>query len=297
MSDCKCNAGYTGQDGVSCTECAAGKYKETEGSSQCSQCSPGKHSSALAVSDMAACLDCPRNTYSSMSNDMCHDCPRYAVSHAASSNISNCTCPPGYTGNPNGLMDSYHGAIEQVVRIPLVDTTGDTETYSVLGQGKAGKWTRVNSEYVINAIGFDPTTNQQGLATLTPHVVEGVWTVTKTNNGANNHDWTWNFASNEGQGIGFGIASATNVPGNNLFMATNGNPVATDNGGAGQLARAQQGDEGTELVSLGVPLDSLSPGPGFVINGDRIPSTTVGQANAGGYVIQGSASYGALTIA
>lgn len=205
--------------------------------------------------------------------------------------------PPGYDGQPNALMDSYFGALDQTVRIPLVDTTGDTETYSVLGTGLAGKWTRTHNTYIINATGFDATENNQGLAVLSGHFVEGVWTVTKTNNGANNHDWTWNFASNEAQGIGFGISAANNVPGNQLYMATNGNPVATDNGGAGQLSRALQADEGTDLISIGVPLDALSPGPGFVINGDRIPSTTVGQANAGGYVIQGSASYGALTIA
>ena len=99
MSDCKCNMGYTGPDGVSCAACTAGKYKETEGSSICTQCLPGKHSPALAETDMVACLDCPSNTYSSSSNDMCYECPRNARSNASSSNISNCFCPPGYTGN------------------------------------------------------------------------------------------------------------------------------------------------------------------------------------------------------
>jgi hypothetical protein len=59
VTDCKCNAGYTGPDGSSiCSMCDAGKYKDTSGS--------------------AACVLCPNATYSSffarVSQDTCQPC-------------------------------------------------------------------------------------------------------------------------------------------------------------------------------------------------------------------------------
>ena len=38
LTDCTCNAGFTGPDGGPCSQCAAGKYKSMTGSEACSSC-------------------------------------------------------------------------------------------------------------------------------------------------------------------------------------------------------------------------------------------------------------------
>jgi hypothetical protein len=84
--NCTCNKGYTGPDGVECTACDAGSFKDTNGSASCTLCSEGKYSTEIASVSKATCSDCPAHTFSGV----------------GSSILSNCTCNKGYTG-PDGV--------------------------------------------------------------------------------------------------------------------------------------------------------------------------------------------------
>ena len=54
LTNCTCNKGYTGSDGVECAACNAGSFKDTNGSDACTLCSAGKYSAAGA----SVCSDC-----------------------------------------------------------------------------------------------------------------------------------------------------------------------------------------------------------------------------------------------
>lgn len=80
--DCKCNKGYTGADGATCTGCLAGKYKTSVGS--------------------ATCVNCPVNTYSTMvakPDSVCTACySSSSQSYAGSDEGTDCKCNAGYFG-------------------------------------------------------------------------------------------------------------------------------------------------------------------------------------------------------
>ena len=81
ISDCKCNAGYGGNAGVTggtCTICAAGKYKTSSGNSSCSTCTAGYYCTGGA--NWTACT-------------------ANSSSGAGSDDISDCKCNAGYGGN------------------------------------------------------------------------------------------------------------------------------------------------------------------------------------------------------
>ena len=69
--------------------------------SDCQKCLPGKFAVALAPS----CVDCPVNTYASMSgSSTCVSCTSYASSPESSMSVTNCTCNAGATGNGTVCM-------------------------------------------------------------------------------------------------------------------------------------------------------------------------------------------------
>ena len=86
LTNCTCNKGYTGPDGVECEACVAGTYKTVNGTALCDLCSQGKYSTATGMSSESTCSACPAHTYSG----------------AGSSVLTNCTCNKGYTG-PDGV--------------------------------------------------------------------------------------------------------------------------------------------------------------------------------------------------
>jgi hypothetical protein len=45
LSECKCDAGYSGPDGKSCSACGPGKFKKDQGARDCSVCTAGTHCS------------------------------------------------------------------------------------------------------------------------------------------------------------------------------------------------------------------------------------------------------------
>ena len=86
----RCNAGYTGPDGGTCTACAAGKYKVALGSADCSPC-VGVYSHSPEASadskfcgcnvgytgpDGSTCTACEAGKYKVIiGKDVCFDCP------------------------------------------------------------------------------------------------------------------------------------------------------------------------------------------------------------------------------
>ncbi len=81
ISDCKCNAGYGGNAGVTggtCTICAAGTYKTSSGNTSCSACTAGYY--------------CTGGTNQTA-------CTANSSSAAGSDAISDCKCNAGYGGN------------------------------------------------------------------------------------------------------------------------------------------------------------------------------------------------------
>jgi hypothetical protein len=87
LSDCKCLAGYysavTGQDGLVCSACEAGKHKARTGAVPCTDCLVHQFSTATAATSNGTCVPCATN----------------AVSVAGSSDSSMCLCNLGFTGS------------------------------------------------------------------------------------------------------------------------------------------------------------------------------------------------------
>ena len=82
LTNCTCNKGYTGPDGVACMACIAGTYKDVNGSSPCSLCSQGKYSAETGEILESTCIECPAYTHSPDGSSM----------------LTSCTCNKGYTG-------------------------------------------------------------------------------------------------------------------------------------------------------------------------------------------------------
>eukprot|EP00961_Rhodomonas_salina_P102164 1374140-Rhodomonas_salina.1 len=133
LTDCVCALGYTGPDGLECTPCVAGTYKDVIGSSLCLSCPAD--STSLSASDALSdclcnagfegsgpagcepcstgrykvdwsgdsCLLCPAGSYHGLttqtSPDACMLCPIASNSPAGSSTILACTCNAGYFGS------------------------------------------------------------------------------------------------------------------------------------------------------------------------------------------------------
>ena len=49
VTDCECNAGYSGPDGGACVACGAGTHKDVNGTAPCTLCPGGKYSATTAA--------------------------------------------------------------------------------------------------------------------------------------------------------------------------------------------------------------------------------------------------------
>jgi hypothetical protein len=74
------------RDGMACTTCTAGTYKDTTSSAACTNCGTGKYSATVGATSAATCVACPASSGAS-----CSGC----------SALASCTCNLGFTG-PNG---------------------------------------------------------------------------------------------------------------------------------------------------------------------------------------------------
>ena len=94
--NCKCDTGYTEISVGVCDECEIGKYKSETGSSVCVVCEAGKK----MKTGSSGCVDCGAGKYSTTDiSDVCADCPLASSSSHASTNVGDCTCNEGYSGN------------------------------------------------------------------------------------------------------------------------------------------------------------------------------------------------------
>ena len=83
-TDCKCNRGYAGVDGGTCSACQLGTYKNSAGEGACASCPVGKYG---ATAGLTICLDCTTNATT------------LGASSAAS---TDCKCNRGYAGVDGG---------------------------------------------------------------------------------------------------------------------------------------------------------------------------------------------------
>ena len=136
VSECICNAGYTGPDGQVCVDCAAGKFKVSRGSGACTSCPSNAESPAASVNatqcmcnkgysgaNGEACVACVAGTFKDVKGSVaceacaagkfsvdvaatgestCLDCPAGSESPAASGANTECLCKPGYSGPDGG---------------------------------------------------------------------------------------------------------------------------------------------------------------------------------------------------
>ena len=91
ISACMCNAGYTGINGISCTACESGLYKEYPGPSGCLLCLPSTYSPHPAATNVTDCLQCPAHSISLM----------------GSNTLEDCKCVPGYFGGDIDNSSAY----------------------------------------------------------------------------------------------------------------------------------------------------------------------------------------------
>jgi hypothetical protein len=86
-ADCKCDFGFSGLDGGTCTICQPGTYSDTQGPEPCTRCPLGSYSAAYGAVDSSTCRPCPANSYT--------------VDSAQTSNLS-CYCNLGFEGKGGG---------------------------------------------------------------------------------------------------------------------------------------------------------------------------------------------------
>jgi len=97
LVDCRCNAGYTGNDGATCVACIAGKYKTATGP--------------------VLCTNCPVDTYSTVvakTTDVCTSCTAvtgHLVTDGTTGNdeLADCRCDAGYTGSTDYCFSCVAG--------------------------------------------------------------------------------------------------------------------------------------------------------------------------------------------
>lgn len=114
ISDCKCNAGYTGTASAGCQACESGKYKFTTGSVPCSTCPAGSVGIAgVARRDTVAnsCQECGEDTYAS-SLTVCTNCPINTQAPAGSSDVSQCICKADFYLNVNTCEACPPGSVK-----------------------------------------------------------------------------------------------------------------------------------------------------------------------------------------
>jgi hypothetical protein len=74
LSECTCNAGYTGPGGTDCTICSAGSYKINTGNNACILCGTGFYSSTEGATGVSTCLVCADNAHSDAGSQSSSDC-------------------------------------------------------------------------------------------------------------------------------------------------------------------------------------------------------------------------------
>ena len=74
LTDCQCLPGFTGPNGVKCTACPKGKYKDSYGESECQNCPSGTASNIYAANNSELCIECTAGQYSKAGASTCSTC-------------------------------------------------------------------------------------------------------------------------------------------------------------------------------------------------------------------------------
>ena len=164
LTQCLCNAGYTGPHGGPCVECQAGEYKVHPGSVPCSDCPAGKYSDDIAQTTNATCELCPDHTDSepgspalpackcnegytgpdggdcvacdagkykpTQGSASCTECPTYSISPSASDQPEDCRCNAGYTGENGDTCTACGVGSYKPIEGPDLCTACAADTYS-----------------------------------------------------------------------------------------------------------------------------------------------------------------------
>jgi len=102
LIDCICNPGYTGENGLECSECVEGKYKINTGDAACELCPNATYSESTAAIDSKTCLACMTD----------------ATSHEGSASKGRCMCNAGHYRNVNmECQKCGPGKYKEVVKI------------------------------------------------------------------------------------------------------------------------------------------------------------------------------------
>lgn len=104
LGDCKCLAGFysqvTGQDGLPCSACEAGKHKAQTGAVPCTNCPANRFSTATAATSNATCLSCTAN----------------AVAPIGSGDSTMCLCDRGFKSLRGWFVDTTGPTINNLAR-------------------------------------------------------------------------------------------------------------------------------------------------------------------------------------
>lgn len=110
LQACKCDIGYTGNDGSNCAACESNTYKDSVGSESCISCPDFTKTLAVGSTHSSDCLcaegfflhdgSCSRCGYASykaeIGNEECTACPVNSNSSLGGLNVQDCLCIAGF---------------------------------------------------------------------------------------------------------------------------------------------------------------------------------------------------------
>ena len=96
LTQCLCDAGFSGEPGQQCTACDVGFYRSDMNEYICTACPEDTYNDVLAAEDVAACRTCPINT----------------ESRAGSGESIACVCTAGFHFNASQTSESAYSCVE-----------------------------------------------------------------------------------------------------------------------------------------------------------------------------------------
>ena len=158
LTDCFCNAGYSGSNGGTCTVCPTDTYQDTPGSSTCEACPENSQSPQGSVVgdaclcnagyqevDDSVCTTCPNGKFkTSASHDQCSQCRSHSNTVDDASTLSSeCLCNAGYYDNG--------GTCEQCASGTYKTGLGDEECTSCPGNSDSPQGSSLENQCICNA--------------------------------------------------------------------------------------------------------------------------------------------------
>jgi hypothetical protein len=122
QSQCKCEPGYYGNDGMSCAACGVGKYKDKYGSGECTPCPAGTFSGVEVLSNASGCTPCAGGSYSGAGSYVCSVRDSGKAAKSGSANCSSCGAGFFATENAEGCQPCPVGTFDEAPYGGLSDT-------------------------------------------------------------------------------------------------------------------------------------------------------------------------------